>query len=76
MKIPNIKLLKKIDADSSITGVCAGIAYWLKIPVWLVRVLLIIAVFNFNYVLFGYFLLAIFLPEYEMVPDDFEQECE
>lgn len=76
MKIPNIKLLKKINTDDSITGVCAGVAYWLKLPVWLVRILLVVAAFNFNYVILGYFLLAIFLPEYDKIPEDFGQECE
>ncbi|HEY4486148.1 MAG TPA: PspC domain-containing protein [Candidatus Paceibacterota bacterium] len=55
-------------------GVCAGIAYWLGIRTWIVR----LAVFLF--VLFGsgigifiYLTLWIFLPKWEKTPEDYEE---
>ena len=57
-------------------GVCAGVAYALGIPTWIVRIiwfLFIVAGSGFGLVI--YVLLWIFLPEWEKVPDDYKEIC-
>ena len=60
--------LRKISEEGWLGGVCAGVAYWLGWPTWLVRIIVIVLDLELVY-----FLLWIFLPAYEETPADFAQ---
>ena len=67
----------KDRTDFSLAGVCAGIAYFLRIKTWIVRIIFILLVF-FTYgpaVLAVYSLLAIFTSKYKHMPHDYERIC-
>ena len=66
--------LRRIPADAPeawIAGVCAGAAYWLGTPVWIVRLFWVITLHGPGIVF--YILLWIFMPEWEKVPSDFKE---
>jgi phage shock protein PspC (stress-responsive transcriptional regulator) len=65
--------LKRVPGRGWAGGVCAGIAYWLGIPVWLVRLIWVWAIIFYGTGLILYILLWIFMPEWEKTPDDFDQ---
>jgi len=55
-------------------GVCAGAAYALGWPVWLVRLLwLSAAMLSDGYFSWVYILLWIFLPSWDKTPEDFDK---
>ncbi len=54
-------------------GVCAGVAYWIGLPVWLVRVAWIISVLVCGFGILPYVLLWMFMPIWDETPEDFEQ---
>ena len=63
------------DEVSFISGVCAGIAYWLGAPAWIVRlaVFLVILFVSAGIGIFIYLALWSFLPEWEEIPDDYKK---
>jgi phage shock protein C len=63
--------LRQTESEYWISGVCGGIAYWLGIPVWVVRMIWFGAIFIYGIGLGLYIILAIFLPEWEQDPKDF-----
>jgi len=65
--------LRKINNHSWLGGVCAGAAYFLGMPVWLVRLLWFAAIFGYGVGAGVYVLLWIFLPEWEDDPADFKK---
>lgn len=56
-------------------GVCAGIAYHLKMPVWGVRLITILLLFS-GVSVFFYLLLWILMPETNEIPEDYNDICE
>lgn len=54
-------------------GVCAGIAYALELPVWLVRLLTAVAFFGYGFGLGAYILLWIFVPRWAAEPADYAE---
>jgi phage shock protein PspC (stress-responsive transcriptional regulator) len=52
-------------------GVCAGIAYWLGVPAWLVRVLAVVGLCSLPYVALGYIALWALVPEWKTAPLDY-----
>ena len=75
-----IKAFRCANQHSRVGGVCAGIAYQLRIPPWILRVLVFLALFTSffpgrigGYVFAIYCLLWYFVPEYTKDPDDFNQ---
>jgi len=53
-------------------GVCAGMAYWLGAPVWLVRLVwFLMALISIGTL--PYIILWIFLPQWKETPEDFEE---
>lgn len=56
-------------------GVCAGIAYRLKIQTWIIRLLLTLAFFFYGFGLGLYLLCWIFMPKAE-TPEDYKEVCE
>jgi phage shock protein PspC (stress-responsive transcriptional regulator) len=64
--------LRRIKAKGWVGGVCAGFAYWLGVPAWIVRLVwtLLVLVFGFGFLL--YILLWIFMPVWEPAPVDYD----
>lgn len=67
-----MKNLKKING-TAFAGVCAGIAYWSHIPVWVVRLLWLIALFYYGVGLGIYILLAICMPRWKSNPPGYHE---
>lgn len=63
--------LARIKQDKIIGGVCAGFAYWLGWPTWLVRALLVILVLTFGSGILGYIIFWIFMPVASELPSDY-----
>ncbi|MBI4142818.1 PspC domain-containing protein [Candidatus Uhrbacteria bacterium] len=64
--------LRCSDDHHWIGGVCAGVAYWVGIPVWLVRLGWTLVSLYYGAGVVPYLLLWIFLPSWEHDPADFE----
>ena len=64
--------LRKVAEKKWIGGVCAGIAYWLGVAVWVVRLVLTLSVVCFGFGVLLYVLLWIFMPEWEETPADYD----
>lgn len=60
-----------IPQKSWIGGVCAGLAYWLGLPLWIVRLIWGVAFFIYGVGLIPYLLLWIFVPNAKSVPGDY-----
>ena len=56
-----------------IGGVCAGIAYWLGCPAWMVRLIWVIAIFTFGAGTGIYILLWILVEKTEKTPIDYDK---
>jgi phage shock protein PspC (stress-responsive transcriptional regulator) len=67
------KLRKMAASEAWVGGVCAGVAYWLGVPVWIVRLIWAVLILGYGVGLFVYVLLWIFLPAWDCVPDDFKR---
>lgn len=67
---------KRITGEEWIGGVCAGLAYWLGIPTWLVRLCWVGVSFFSGVGIIIYILLWIFTPEWDATPDDYEEITE
>jgi phage shock protein PspC (stress-responsive transcriptional regulator) len=52
-------------------GVCAGVAYWLAVPVWIVRLLWFLVAWCYGAGLLIYLLLWIFVPNAPGLPPDY-----
>ncbi len=65
--------LKRITEHGKIAGVCAGFAYWLGAPVWIVRLIWAFTIFFMGWGLLLYILFWIFMPEWEKTPADFKE---
>ena len=62
--------LRKVGGRKWIGGVCAGVAYWLGLPAWLVRLVLTLSVLCLGFGVLLYVLLWVFMPAWEATPDD------
>lgn len=69
----NRKLRRTVYNDAWFGGVCAGVAYWIGCPVWIVRLVWTVAIVGYGFGLLAYILLFIFLPVWEKTPADFHQ---
>lgn len=60
---------------SYIFGVCAGIAYWLGAPAWMVRLIVLLFIFigSAGIGILFYFVLFLLLPEWKEIPDDYKK---
>lgn len=65
--------LRKVAERKWIGGVCAGVAYWLGFPAWLVRLAWVFALFYYGAGFFLYILLWIFMPKWDVTPEDYDQ---
>ena len=64
--------LRKVPERKWIGGVCAGGAYWLGVPAWLVRLVLTLSVLCFGFGVLLYVLLWVFMPAWESTPPDYD----
>jgi len=71
-KMKRIQELRCINDDQWFGGVCAGVAYWLEVPTWTVRVAWAMLVLCYGVGVAFYLLLWIFLPNWEEDPADYE----
>jgi phage shock protein PspC (stress-responsive transcriptional regulator) len=65
------KPFRRLTDREWIGGVCAGLAYWLGIPTWIVRMLWFAAAWFYGVGLGAYILLWIFVPEWDHTPEDY-----
>lgn len=65
--------LKRVKEHAVIGGVCAGFAYWLGIPLWVVRLVWAFLALGMGWGLLLYILFWIFMPEWEKTPADFKE---
>lgn len=72
----SIRKFKRVRQHAWLAGVCGGLAYWLDMPTWLVRLGVFCLVVFAGIGIIPYFLLAIFAPSWGQDPLDYEQVCE
>lgn len=60
-----MRKLRKVGDREWVAGVCAGIAYWLGIPAWFIRLGWIAAIFAYGVGVGVYILLWIFMPSWD-----------
>ena len=66
--------LRRLPGPGWLGGVCAGIAYSLAVPTWLVRLIWVLFTFaGFGVCILLYILLWLFLPAEPMTPPDYGQ---
>lgn len=66
--------LRKIN-NSVFFGVCAGFAYWLGMPTWLLRLIWCLFTLAGGAGIIIYVLLAIFMPRWPEDPADYNEIC-
>lgn len=71
--LKHIKKLRRIPEKGWVGGVCAGISYLFKIPLWFMRVALMCLLIIWGPIVVIYFLFWFFVPKLENVPDDFDK---
>lgn len=64
---------KRVNQHAKLFGLCGGFAYWLGLPAWLVRLLVVLLVSIFNEGWFPYLLAGLLAPEWEIDPEDYEE---
>ena len=65
--------LMKIKQKRMLGGVCAGFAYWLGWPTWVIRVLLLVLVLTAGAGVLMYIILWIFMPAADELPPDYDE---
>ena len=71
------KKLKRVMGNYEwLGGVCAGIAYRLEIPTWVVRAFWTLIILIYGVGVIPYILLWVFMPIHDEVPKDYERICE
>ena len=77
IKLPKKVFKRKVrrveGGQEWIAGVCAGVAYSIGMPVWIVRLLVFLTIFALGAGLLVYAALAIFMPAWKQVPSDFDE---
>lgn len=75
-----IKKFHRANEHALFGGVCAGIAYTLGIPVWIIRIIIFLSIFTSffpyhpgSFILPTYFLVWVFVPGYESDPKNFDK---
>lgn len=68
-----MRKLRRLREEAVFAGICSGIAYWLGIPTWLVRVVWGVAFFIYGIGFGIYVILWIFMPTWDKVPTDYKK---
>ena len=63
--------LRRIRPRSILGGVCAGFAYWLAVPTWIVRAATVALVVFAGTGVLAYLILWIFMPAVDELPADY-----
>lgn len=64
---------RKVTEREWVGGVCAGLAYFVGAPVWIVRLVWAMAMVYFGVGGFLYLCLWFFLPAWESTPKDYDE---
>jgi phage shock protein PspC (stress-responsive transcriptional regulator) len=64
--------LVRITQKRLLGGICAGFAYWLGWPTWVVRVLTVIVTLATGFAILVYVVLWIFMPSASELPPNYE----
>ncbi len=70
------KFLRAPSGSRWAGGVCAGLAYMLGIPSWIIRLAYFLLTFAWGIGVPIYLLLWVFVPEWRKLPDDFAARTE
>ncbi len=65
------KRLKRITSDGWIAGICAGLAYFLGLRTWMVRLIVVGLALAYGTGVVAYIVLWIFMPEWSSTPSDY-----
>lgn len=65
--------LRRVREVKWIAGICAGVAYWLGAPVWVIRLLWVILAFSTTGTGVLLYIVLLVLPEWKKIPEDFDQ---
>jgi phage shock protein PspC (stress-responsive transcriptional regulator) len=68
--------LKRITGRAWIGGVCAGVAYWLGLPTWILRMVWAMMALCYGLGIVSYIVLWIFMPRWENDPSDYGRIAE
>lgn len=66
-----MKKLRRMNENAMLGGVCSGIAYYLGIETWIVRMFYFGLIYLLGTGIIFYILMWIFIPEYEKDPEDY-----
>jgi phage shock protein PspC (stress-responsive transcriptional regulator) len=67
--------LRRVKGRHWLGGVCAGFGYWLGIPAWMIRVILVLLGFAYGAGVLVYLVLWIFMPAWPAVPEDYDERA-
>jgi phage shock protein PspC (stress-responsive transcriptional regulator) len=67
------RVFRLVKENNWIGGVCGGLAYWLGIPVWIVRMIWTASVVYFGVGFLLYVILWIFVPNWDEDPKDYDE---
>lgn len=70
-----MRKLRRVVGEKWIGGVCAGVAYSLGAPAWLVRLVWAILGFSYGVGILPYLLLWVFMPEWDATPADYAERA-
>jgi len=65
--------LTRIKPKSMLGGICAGFAYWLGWPTWILRALLVFLVLFAGTGILAYIVLWILMPATDELPSDYDE---
>lgn len=70
---PSLYSFHRAKEHAVLGGICAGFAYQLEMPAWIVRIIICLIIYMVPFILTVYILLCFFVPEYSKDPEDFEK---
>ena len=65
--------LRKMESEAWFVGVCSGMAYFIGLPAWIVRLVWFCSIWFAGTGLGLYIILWIFVPAWESTPDDYDE---
>lgn len=64
---------KRMNAAAKLGGICGGAAYWLELPAWVVRAVLLVALFSAGVGFWLYIALWLLMPQWDVDPSDYRE---
>lgn len=71
-----MKKFRRMNQHATLGGVCSGLAYSLGVQAWIIKAIMVLLVLGAGVGVIPYILVALFAPEYEQDPEDYEAVCE